>query len=223
MNFFAHYWLDRQQEDPEYTLGLILPDLLRIPHRAYRLPIGFQLQKNSSASSQRLFEACQRHFEIDGLWHNAPVFEQYKKKLIDVLLRFDFEAVNRPRFLAHLLLELDLDRLLIAKHPDELDRCYDLMETAKRSAVKDLLQQLEWPEQIQNDFLQFLQQFLQDRWLHRYVEDEAFLSLLSRVYRRGSKEQAKLKTEAGKRMLHQSDKLVTPLAQDFSIGRLKGL
>lgn len=129
MNFVAHYYIDSHLDNGLFVVGVSTPDLVPVYHPKYRLRkrlVEKSLQKPHSEEFVYFSRGVLRHFEADEIFHSAPFFHFENKYLIDLIAQyFPRGEVKRSFFVAHILFELVLDRVLVLDAPDVLDDYYD--------------------------------------------------------------------------------------------------
>ena len=126
MNYFSHYIALPKLDNAYLTLGSILPDLLRDSKPNY----SFLGNYNSANENHvQLAKGMLHHIEIDRLFHNSTFFETHTKSISKTIRDNEKISIGRyTYFLAHLLLELYIDKIFITQMPNELDRFYQLIK-----------------------------------------------------------------------------------------------
>ena len=181
MNLVSHFFLDKDRKDRFFFVGVCSPDLVSNFNRKIRLkksslPL---LRENEITPDQlNFYQGVLRHFEVDRLFHSSPFFKEetaYLTGLLKTTLK-DFE-VKRAFFVAHIMLELVLDRVLIRRHKDLL---LDFYKNFQQHDVPKLVQYTEWlAQEPMAGYDLFLQKFASRQFLYRYVD----LRYLSNVLR----------------------------------------
>lgn len=125
-----------------------------------------------------------RHFKADDAFHSSPFFAE-ETAFINDQLKQNFITQNNQRkfFLAHVLLELVLDKVLINNYPDIIDEYYaHFAVTFPYSPVK------RYTETISRhplpNYEHFLEKFVQGRFLQHYNKADHIVYVLRRVLRR---------------------------------------
>lgn len=143
MNYLAHghAHLDR----PWFLAGTALPDWVRVC--GSRIPCSShpRILLASSATSPdggpraELAAGVLRHHRDDRLFHAAPAFARAQEGLRAILVeRWPREALPRPRFVAHILCELLLDRQLVLERPDRIHRYQEALRTLDPNALEEI-------------------------------------------------------------------------------------
>lgn len=194
MNFVAHFFLDREIGNPYFAIGAATPDLLSIYHPDLRIkkaqiPDVDELDLNEHGLA--LLDGIERHFEADRIFHSSPLFAKETGAISHALSeRFQEGEVPRKYFIAHVLLELVLDKVLIEIYPDLLDTYYRHFE----AAAPFLEVEIATSEICQNplpNYSHFLQKFLENRYLYQYQRWDHIAYVLGRILRRVSIEERK--------------------------------
>lgn len=187
MNFIAHYFLDRTNPESLFALGAATPDLLSIYNPTFRIKKAHTrhlLGKQLSSSEAMLLSGIERHFSADAAFHTSAFFRQETGEIIRLLEEhFPGDMAPRKYFVAHVLLELLLDKVLIQEHPEVLDEYYEhYNRNAPFEAVRIATEHLAGRELPHYE--DFLSKFQKNRWLASYQKWEHITYVLSRILRR---------------------------------------
>lgn len=130
MNFLSHYFLDRNTNDNCYFFaGLCVPDLLSLYARIFRIP--FQkivFDKEEKSDYNNFLKGLKRHEQVDGLFHNSEFFRRQMRNVSQSLRAQKFHSKNlRGFFLAHIIVELMLDKILIQHYDGLLIEYYEML------------------------------------------------------------------------------------------------
>lgn len=185
MNFVAHYYLDKDSTDSLFFIGIATPDLVSAFDRSVRLKKGTlpTLQNTESSSQQSFYQGVQRHFEGDRIFHNSNFFHQ-ETRFLTQKLKDTFGPTYTPRafFVAHILLELVLDRILIMQHNDLLFRFYNHFE---QKDVKELAELTRWVcKAPMFGYENFLQKFSERKFLYNYTEWEYLIKVTCSILKK---------------------------------------
>ena len=184
MNFISHYFLDQHsdQTDSFFFVGISTPDLISNFDRRIRLKAGTLSKVEPSDArpeADSFFKGVVRHFEVDRIFHSSDFFYRETHFLAQLLRERFGDQVKRSNFVAHILLELILDRVLILRHNDLLFSFYSHFE---RSDVPELVELTEWiVQQTIPGYGEFLEQFAQKRFLYRYVNQWYLIRVLKGI------------------------------------------
>ena len=87
--------------------------------------------------------------------------------------------LRRSFFIAHILFELILDKILVQQHPQLLEEFYEHMENPQLQDIESLT---EWLLQHElPGYAHFYQRFVQRRYLEEYTEWKNIIYVLKRV------------------------------------------
>lgn len=184
MNFVSHYYLDRHRsEAPHFFLGVITPDLVGIFDRGIKLKrhtLPEISAENLSLPELGFYKGVMRHFEADAVFHTSDFFLQETREL-GLRLRevFDEKTLPRSYFLAHILLELLLDKILIQEHPEILPEFYASLGSIPYQQQRELS---EWVcKTPMNRYQAYLMRFNERQYLYDYAEWRHILFVMRRI------------------------------------------
>ena len=184
MNFISHYYLDQHsaQTDSFFFVGISTPDLISNFDRRIRLKVSTLppfLVEDHTPERESFFKGVERHFEVDRIFHSSDFFYR-ETHFLAAQLREQFgKRIHRSNFVAHILLELILDRVLILRHNDLLFSFYSHFQS---SDVPMLVELTEWiVQQKIPGYGDFLEQFAQKRFLYRYVNQWYLVRVLKGI------------------------------------------
>jgi hypothetical protein len=182
LNFLSHYYLDRDNPSTYFKLGLLLPDLIK----------GFnqRMRKNVSACHPRseehiaISQGIAKHHLADKIFHSLPAFEllqaNFKSELKSLQL---LEALPRSWFLAHIAVEMMIDRQLLKLYPHLCVEYYNALATVSQPLVEKYFTEMGC-NPLYSDFFGNFKVFTERRFLQYYHSDDHFTeALLGAWYR----------------------------------------
>jgi hypothetical protein len=183
MNFISHFFLDRGQASSLFFVGIATPDLLSVHDRKIKLkefsvPIALH---SVQSDSQKYFAAgVMRHFEGDRVFHSSPFFEKETMHLSRFLKsELPDHQIHRGFFVAHVLLELLLDKILINKFSYLLPTFYNHFE---QHEIMEIVSLTEWITGTRIPAYDgFLKKFISNRYLSHYTDYEYVIYVLKRL------------------------------------------
>ncbi len=185
MNYLAHHFF-YAEEDPWHNTGLILPDLSRAaPGRRKLLWQG----KEPDPEDHQIWMGCLKHYEADDWFHESEYFVS-----LSAFIQTDLEKAReqglfyrqRKWFLAHLLGEMLLDRLILEKEASAVDHFYqDLHQVETDRLVKFLL---DSGKQEPGTFHRLFEGFREAEFLRHYASNRGIAGSLNRVVQRTGQE-----------------------------------
>ncbi|MHB1277110.1 MAG: hypothetical protein ACYC1Q_01790 [Bacteroidia bacterium] len=182
MNFLAHHFF-YATDDPWHNTGLILPDWSRTAKGRRRLE--WMTQHGQEQEHAALWLGCQGHYEADTWFHDCFYFSETTNKIEkDLALLQDKGLFGEQRkwFLAHLLAEMLLDRLIIDRHTYALDLFYgDLKQVPYEDLERFLLQA---GKEDMGRFPQAHKGFIESEFIRHYSSHEGLAESLNRVVQR---------------------------------------
>jgi hypothetical protein len=180
MNYFAHGLSYLNQ--PLFLAGAAVPDWLSVVDRRVRVTSKAASRHVNSQDAQLAIVAAgiMQHHKDDNWFHRTEAFArlslEFTRQIRDLLPP---DNSFRPSFLGHILVEILLDAALIADHPQQLDRYYEVLDALDASVVARAVNQMA---SRQTQLLEaFIPRFSAERFLYDYAEDGKLLKRLNRV------------------------------------------
>jgi len=183
MNYLSHFYMDIDHPDPYFQFGTILPDLIRSVDRKLRIPKSLLLTTDGNDNIQQLSLGCNRHFEVDDLFHNSNFFREHTSQIKTLLYERNLQNPKlKTHLLAHVLLELMLDRLLIKLDITICDRFYVCLKKVEYDNLNILLNKISYYDhQLLCDYLD---RFQQSQYLYSYEFNDKIIFALNRIFSR---------------------------------------
>lgn len=184
MNYLAHS-LPFVFTDDELACwrvaGTALPDWLRVIDKAARLrPDVLDRARIDDPRHDALAQGARRHHDDDAHFHRLDVFEDLTAE-VTASLRARFPHL-RASALAHVLVEMVLDAVLIEEHPALLDRFYAAVAAIDDGVVADFVRATTGRPVPHAEV--FLDRFRRARFLADYVTDDGLHACLRGVWLR---------------------------------------
>ncbi len=187
MNFLAHFYLDRHHPSSFFVVGAATPDLLSIYNSGLRIKashVDHLSDERRSHVDPMLIEGLERHFHADRVFHSSPLFASETKYFSSVLkAAFPEQDIARKYFVAHIILELLLDKVLIADNPTLLPAYYKHFEALKPFEVVTKGTEEVAKHPLPN-YEAFLEKFVDNQYLYHYKEYDHLIYILRRLLRR---------------------------------------
>lgn len=206
MNFISHFYFDRHVPDSLFAVGVSTPDLLSIYNRSIRLHdrrIQHLTTIAGTPEQQQFLHGVLRHFDGDKVFHSSKFFEEETHHLSAVLRQAFGEAqIPRSFFVSHVLLELIIDKVLIADSAELLNQYYGHFEA---HPIPLMVALTEWAAGTRiPGYGQFLEKFLERKFLYRY-RDWGYVGLVLKhiLQRVGVTEYAYLDDSRFPMLMHQ--------------------
>ncbi|MEL6651188.1 MAG: hypothetical protein AAFQ87_10335 [Bacteroidota bacterium] len=188
MNFLSHYYLDRDVDNPYFTVGVSTPDLVSIFNRRVRLKANNMPDiKSGEVSPEQVafYNGILQHFEADRIFHTSDFFKE-ETELISRRLTtiFGAERISRGFFVAHVFLEILLDKILIEHDRSLADTYYRHLNEVGVARSAELTQ---WAVQQQIPrYLGFFERFVDRQYLYHYADWQEVIIVLRRILMRVS-------------------------------------
>ncbi|HCS21918.1 MAG TPA: hypothetical protein DIW47_15410 [Bacteroidetes bacterium] len=182
MNFLSHHFF-YANDDPWHNTGLILPDWSRSAKGRRKLE--WMVHQEPAEGHSALWLGCQGHYEADTWFHQCHYFTETTLKIekdLAKLQELGLFGEQRKWFLAHLLAEMLLDRLIMDRHTDALDHFYgDLRQVPYQDLERFLLQA---GKEEMGRFPQAHKGFIESEFIRHYSRHEGLAESLNRVVQR---------------------------------------
>ena len=165
MHFLSHYYLDRSQNNPLFTLGALIPDIAPGFTKTYNAKIRNKTW-SLNAPADSVHRGILRHYELDAAFHGSIVFRECCTKTSKSLAETGLDREKyRFWFLGHIVTEVLLDRQLILQNESLIDEYYNVLssvDTNKFNAYFYFNASEEEKNKILSNFIRFLDvRFLQ--------------------------------------------------------------
>ncbi len=186
MNLISHFYLDREHPESLYFVGIATPDLVSVFDRKTRLKaanLPIIMENESSREQMSFYNGILRHFEVDALFHSSEFFQTETQLLARQLKdTFGDKQVKRSFFVAHILLELILDRILILKDSELL---YSFYKHFQNKDILKLVYFTEWAcKKPLPGYAAFLWKFAEKKFLYNYTEWEFLVKVIENLLKK---------------------------------------
>lgn len=182
MNYLSHFYVDHDPAKPHFNFGLMLPDMLGTAQRGWK-PVNGREYSFDDIRASEIWQGFKRHLLGDGLFHNTSFFMGQTRYIRET---FEKAGLIQPGlrlfFVAHVLLEIMLDRLIIKMHPEIPDLFYDHLDKVSEGTVSSFFSGLKEP--VPGRLFHMLSRFKEYRYLYSYTEDERLFFALNRIMER---------------------------------------
>ncbi len=176
MNFLSHYYLDRDNPSAYFKLGLLLPDLVKGYNKHMRK--GVAAYQPTLPEHQALSLGIAKHHLTDKVFHGLDEFAtlqaNFKSELKTLHL---LEALPRAWFLAHIGVEMMIDRQLLKLYPHLYVEYYKTLDVVSQPIVEKYFDETGC-KHISSDFFGNFKVFTERRFLQYYPSDNHFTEAL---------------------------------------------
>lgn len=187
MNFLSHYYHEHPCDDPYFAAGLMLPDILsNYSHRAGAVVKlhPWRMAEPQTAELSALTAGVKQHYAVDGAFHPSDFFEENTHFIRGLMADFPFSCFGRREYaVAHILLEIILDRAILRHSEEVCHLLYDLLHRVEESHVEALLAQNGHNGQARGAAIHF-DRFRIQRFIYDYTDDHRLVELLGHINRR---------------------------------------
>lgn len=181
LNYLSHYYIDHQLSNHYYNAALFLPDFTRKCAR------GYEVQSPDLNNNQLALQlGCISHLKADKAFHSSVFFKKYSQQLNIELQNFKPLAhLNRKWFLAHIIFEMLIDRLLVKYFPGTCHSFYNDLNQIDTKTLNNFV--LRFSYKNIDSFIQNFNHFCKVKYLFGYAFDEGFIYSIVRVYKEATK------------------------------------
>lgn len=180
MNFLSHFYFDRNNDNENIVMGIVLPDFIKNAQKDCNLyPLKEPELFSSSPAELSLLSGWARHVTVDNIFHSSEFFKFHSHELKLVLLPMIGDSPVKPFFLAHIGLELILDHLLTIQGLINIPAFYDHLNRSDQSALDLFLRKAGMEDT--SVFFKFLNSFISSRYLLSYQKIENISYALNRI------------------------------------------
>ncbi len=175
MNYLSHFYIDQKPGNHYYNVGLLLPDFARNHVTSFSKSALFDKEEHT-----QIHTGCIAHYVADKKFHSSDFFEHYTEAFRNHLKAAPFsDSFQRRWFLAHILFEMMIDRLMV-KHLNGLCQTYYRgLDEVEPIVLGEFLQlnQAKNPDELLRNF----NHFRNAKYIFQYIDNNTFVYSLSRV------------------------------------------
>lgn len=183
MNYFAHAL--PHLDDPYLAAASGVPDWLSVVDRKVRVRLAAteKHENDPDPITRSIARGIRQHLLDDRKFHATAAFcdTSLRMTILTKEVLGDDKSM-RPAFLGHLLTELLLDDVLIARHPKSLQRYYEILTEVDVNRIQSTTVKLAGKPT--NRLAPLILLFGNDRVLSDYAHDDTLFYRVSRVMRR---------------------------------------
>jgi hypothetical protein len=180
LNYLSHYYIDSKEGNYYYNSALFLPDFVRNYAKGFEYE-----QKGLDANQLQLQLGCKAHLKADKVFHPSSFFKNYSQLVNSELQQFKPLAhLNRKWFLAHILFEMLIDRLLINHFPDTCHAFYNDLSSIDTNTLEKFVMSYSFKniDQLMRNF----KHFCEVKYLFGYTYNDSFVFSIARVYKQAA-------------------------------------
>ena len=181
MHFLSHYYTELPENEPLFVAGLTIPDLTSNFTRVYNSVI-LKTPEPTDIGLKHIHRGIIRHFAGDKWFHNSALFLEH----LSVFSRSLMSAgLNRERLrlslIAHLALEMMIDRQIVLQKPEVCRGFYEKIDAADEGILTDYFNRLSL-ENEKRSFISRFQFFKQRRFIFLFEDLENIVFGINRIY-----------------------------------------
>jgi hypothetical protein len=177
MNFLSHYYFDRDTTNCYFTLGTVLPDLLKNADKTIVLHPEHLVHTDARVNA--IIAGWNKHLLVDKYFHSADFFLTHSHNLKKLLAPVITESPVKPFFLGHIGIELILDNLLITTNEISVSDFYDHLNSCEEEVIRRFLEAAGMKNP--DVFFKFYAEFKRSRYLNTYINIQQITYALKRI------------------------------------------
>jgi hypothetical protein len=165
MHFLSHYYVDRHHDNAYLVLGALLPDISPGFTRTYNSVIR-KSEWTPEGAMALIHNGVLRHYEVDAAFHGSMVFQQSCRDALKHMIDAGLDRDKfRLSFLAHIAVEVMLDKQLIVQNSGLINVYYKLLESIQINNFSKYLSQI-MPEHQRERTLAGFSRFMEIKFLN---------------------------------------------------------
>lgn len=183
MNYLGHYAFNHEisgiEPQPYFVMGVALPDLwARLSRRRRIRWKAVRAAEPADSRSAYLRAGMLNHVAIDRRFHALPAFLEWQRELRN---RAPGDGTHPALldFLAHIAVELTIDRALVREAPQLADRFFDALEQCDYAGVEERIGRLAAVDA--SGLQDLLRTFVGRRFLRNYGCRDALLGVMRHI------------------------------------------
>lgn len=181
MHFLSHYYTEPEKNSPLFAAGLIIPDLTPGFSKIYNSVVS-KMEEPLPPPLQDVHRGILRHYAGDKWFHASEAFHRSENRAMHFFIEAGLDRSRlRLSVIAHLAVEMLIDRQLVLEQPEICFEFYALVEKADEKQIENYFNTLQQPLAKQHFFHTF-NFFKQKRFLLLFTELENVLFGLNKVY-----------------------------------------
>jgi hypothetical protein len=177
MNFLSHHYFDSATTNCYFTLGTVLPDLLKNADKSLVLHPEKLIHTNPAVNA--IIEGWKKHLLVDKYFHSSAFFLTHSHNLKNLLTPVIAGSPVKPFFLGHIAIELILDNLLITTNKIKVSDFYDHLDNCEEATINEFL--IFAGMKNPDVFFKFYEGFKNSRYLTSYTQIEQITYALKRI------------------------------------------
>jgi hypothetical protein len=181
MHFLSHYYTELPADNPSFIAGLVIPDLTPGFTKAYNAAIKNAVPPEDKDLAQ-VHSGVLAHYAGDKRFHNSPQFMQHTALALQSFME---EGLSREKLrlsvIAHLTVEMLIDRQIILENEAVCDRFYKVIVQAEEPLLETYFRRFALNTE-KGRFLLNFQFFKERQFLYLFKDPERIVFGLNRIY-----------------------------------------
>jgi hypothetical protein len=177
LNYLSHFYTHHRNDDA-FNAGLILPDLARKWVRNFRT-----IAPGHNSFFNSLTAGCLRHYEADQVFHRSSFFGELNTSALEIIKSMDeANLVQRKWFIAHVVVEMMLDRAILKTEPAVADDFYASLDRLPLGEVGSFMQLHGCHDPV--PFLRAFRHFIHAQYIRHYTDNNSLMYSLGKIMQR---------------------------------------
>jgi len=186
MHFLSHYYTENTDNNPLFVAALGIPDLTPSFSKVYNSVIK-NMPLPQHPTMLAVHNGILRHYAGDKKFHNSPMVMQ---QMEEVTQSFIDEKLDRQRLrlsvIAHIAVEMLIDRQIVLSHIDVCNKYYQLVDKASEDDLIAYFNRYMPKAELQL-FLAKFHFFKTARYIYQFDDLKKMVEGLSRIYKGATK------------------------------------
>lgn len=179
MNYLSHFVVEHPEEEPAVISGLVFPDVYHPINKIYNQHL--RKLKVENEEIQKFIFGIERHKLADHVFHELPRFKEACVEVEKMIHSMPELNIKRVYFLAHIIVELMMDRYLVIHRSEMADNLYDCLQRFDIINVSTFITSMGFNDKEMKMSIVF-SNFVKNRFIYRLRDIEGVSRVLEFLY-----------------------------------------
>ena len=202
--------MDKDMNNPYFTFGALLPDLVRGFSKIYN-----QIDKNYSSSiyeHQSIYLGIKRHLQTDEVFHNLPSFHEACDLVDNLFKKSKVFHLPKSFFVAHILVELLIDKHIVNNNETIAQKFYQELKVLDNNMLITYCESIHFLE-FESVFLPRIDVFIKNKYAFKLNHNESIFNALNKIcFERLQFKPTNLEKNEILRIIDQSEQLLNSVS-----------
>lgn len=184
MNFLSHYFHEQPCDDPYFICGVVLPDILSNYSKRNGEKVRVRpdrIQQAPGAQMISLGQGVQKHYFVDGFFHDSDYFNEYTGVIDEHIHQLAFDAIGHRQFaFSHVFLEILMDRVLLKLDQNTAAQMYEMLNKVDLKVLEEFLSTNTATEDAKKPTAHF-DQFRKLQFIYHYADSKRFTGIMDAI------------------------------------------